>query len=243
MDDTNPQNGDAWHLDTDTMLPAGWDTLQSDTNQAYFKELLTFLHDQGRTETILPPAEHIFAALEATPLEQVKVLVVGQDPYHNIGQAHGLCFSVLPGVKLPPSLKNIYKELQADLGYEPVDHGYLMSWARQGVLLLNTVLTVQAHQANSHRKRGWETFTDTIIRKVSAKEQPVVFVLWGNPAQKKKSLIDGERHVIIESPHPSPLSAHRGFFGSQPFSKVNQALREAKLTEIAWQLPNAPDLD
>lgn len=192
---------------------------------------------------MLPPQEHVFASLQATPLDKVKVLVLGQDPYHDIGQAHGLCFSVLPGVKLPPSLKNIYKELQADLGIEPVEHGYLMSWARQGILLLNTVLTVRAHEAHSHRKQGWETFTDAVIETVAAKSSPVVFVLWGNPAQKKKPLIDHERHVVIESPHPSPLSAHRGFLGSQPFSKINQALREANLDEIVWRLPTVPAPD
>lgn len=241
--DRGKANPTRWRLDATTALPPGWEALRPELHKEYFTQLLGFLDAEAGTHAILPRSDHVFAALEATPLDGVRVLVLGQDPYHDIGQAHGLCFSVLPEVKLPPSLKNIYKELDADLGVRPVDHGYLMPWAHQGVLLLNTVLTVRAHQANSHRKRGWETFTDAIIRLVSAKEQPVVFVLWGKPAQKKKQLIDERCHLVIESPHPSPLSAHRGFFGSQPFSKVNQALRDANRTEIDWQLPERPELD
>ena len=227
----------------ESQLPKSWCCLQSEVEQPYFRELMQFVDEQRKTQTVLPPQEQVFAALDATPYEKVKVLVLGQDPYHDIGQAHGLCFSVLPGLKkLPPSLRNIYKELESDLGVVPPEHGYLMSWAEQGVLLLNTVLTVRAHEANSHRKRGWEVFTDSVIKAVSAKERPVVFVLWGKPAQKKKSLIDSDRHVVIESPHPSPLSAHRGFFGSKPFSRVNNALNNTDQTSIDWQLPSVTDL-
>ena len=228
--------------DLGSRLPLGWAPLQAELEKPYFRDLLLFLEREGAAETILPPTEQIFAALEATPLDKVKVLLLGQDPYHDLGQAHGLCFSVLPSVKLPPSLRNIYKELQSDLGIEPVDHGYLMPWAQQGILLLNTVLTVRAHQANSHRRQGWETFTDQIIRLVAAKSQRVVFLLWGRPAQKKKQLIEGEQHVVLESAHPSPLSASREFFGSRPFSRVNQALASAGVAEIDWQLPLADEI-
>ena len=211
--------------------------MHSELQQPYFAELVEFLQAESTTQTVLPAAEHVYAALEATPRAQVKVLVLGQDPYHNLGQAHGLCFSVQPGVKLPPSLRNIYRELENDLGIAPAPHGCLTSWARQGILMLNTVLTVRAHQANSHRKRGWETFTDAVIRAVDQLAHRVVFVLWGAPAQKKQSLISNTRHVVLSSPHPSPLSARRGFFGSQPFSKINQALRETNQSEIDWRLP------
>lgn len=180
---------------------------------------------------------HLFSALELTPFEEVKVVILGQDPYHGPNQAHGLSFSVQPGVKVPPSLANIYKELQADLGYQPVNHGFLESWAKQGVLLLNTVLTVRAGQAYSHRGKGWEQLTDVIIEKLNEREKPVVFILWGRPAQEKIKMIDTTRHVIIKSPHPSPLSAHRGFFGSRPFSQANAALERLGETSIDWQLP------
>lgn len=228
-----------WELDANLPLP-GWGRLQAETQQDYFRNLLRFLQGESESQTILPPAHQVFAALEATPLEDVKVLLLGQDPYHGPGQAHGLCFSVLPGVQIPPSLKNIYRELHEDVGIEPANHGYLMAWARQGVLMLNTVLTVRVHEANSHRKQGWERFTDAIIRQVAARTKRVVFLLWGNPAQKKRGLIAGSQHVILESAHPSPLSARRGFFGSRPFSQVNQALREAQIAEIDWQLPSSP---
>jgi uracil-DNA glycosylase len=180
---------------------------------------------------------HIFEALEKTPYEKVKVVILGQDPYHGMNQAHGLSFSVQPGVKIPPSLKNIYKELADDLGIPPVTHGYLTSWAEQGVLLLNTVLTVREGQAYSHRGKGWEQLTDAIIQKLNEREQPIVFILWGKPAQQKMTMIDTQKHIIIRSVHPSPLSAHRGFFGSKPFSKTNDALIALGETPINWQLP------
>lgn len=180
---------------------------------------------------------HIFEALELTPYEKVKVVILGQDPYHGANQAHGLSFSVQPGVKIPPSLNNIYKELQSDLGIKPVNHGNLVSWAKQGVLLLNTVLTVREGQAYSHRGQGWERLTDTIIEKLNEREQPVVFILWGKPAQEKMKMIDKSKHIILTSSHPSPLSAHRGFLGSKPFSKTNDALLALGEQPIDWQLP------
>ena len=181
--------------------------------------------------------DHIYEALKLTPYHEVKVVILGQDPYHGPHQAHGLSFSVQPGVRIPPSLRNIYKELQSDLGIAPVFHGYLVPWAQQGILLLNTVLTVREGQAYSHRGKGWERLTDTIIEKLNQRDKPVIFVLWGKPAQQKKALIDTKKHIIIESPHPSPLSASRGFFGSKPFSKINQALIALGETPINWQLP------
>jgi len=188
--------------------------------------------------TVFPPETEVFSALHLTPVEKVSVLILGQDPYHDDNQAHGLCFSVRPGVPIPPSLLNIFKELKNDVGCKMPNNGYLTHWAEQGVLLLNAVLTVQAHQANSHKDRGWETFTDAVIQAVNAKTDPVVFVLWGANARKKISLIDQSRHIVIESPHPSPLSAHRGFFGSRPFSRINTALRAAGKAEIDWQIPD-----
>ena len=179
----------------------------------------------------------MFAALHLTSYAGVKVLILGQDPYHGPGQAHGLCFSVRPGVPAPPSLVNIYAELESDLGIPPADHGHLTHWARQGVLLLNTTLTVRAHKAGSHQKRGWETFTDEVIKAVSAKPERVVFVLWGAAAGRKRELIDTSHHAIVSSPHPSPLSAHRGFFGSRPFSRINELLVEAGREPIDWALP------
>jgi len=212
--------------------------LIEETRKPYFKNLLHFVAKQRQRVTVFPPEEEVFAALHLTPIEQVKVLILGQDPYHDDGQAHGLCFSVRPGVAIPPSLLNIYKELRSDLGCTIPNNGYLTHWAEQGVLLLNAVLTVQAHQANSHQGKGWETFTDAVIAAVNAQADPVVFVLWGANARRKKELIDTSRHVVIESPHPSPLSAHRGFFGSRPFSRINAALRTAGKTEIDWQIAN-----
>lgn len=220
-------------------LPSSWNTiLAQEIRQPYFGELMSFLDSERATHEVFPPEESVFAALEHTPYEDATVLLLGQDPYHDNGQAHGLCFSVMPGVKTPPSLANVYKELEQDLGFKPVKHGHLSSWAKQGVLMLNTVLTVRAHQPNSHQKKGWETFTDAIIRAMNEKPTTVVFVLWGRPAQKKKGLIDEARHVVIESPHPSPLSARRGFFGSKPFSKINAALQQAGHSEVNWKLPD-----
>ena len=215
-----------------------WQTvLSAEFEKPYYQESREFLKKEYQTQTIYPDMYHLFSALELTPFEEVKVVILGQDPYHGPNQAHGLSFSVQPGVKVPPSLANIYKELQADLGYQPVNHGFLESWAKQGVLLLNTVLTVRAGQAYSHRGKGWEQLTDVIIEKLNEREKPVVFILWGRPAQEKIKMIDTTRHVIIKSPHPSPLSAHRGFFGSRPFSQANAALERLGETPIDWQLP------
>lgn len=203
----------------------------------YYHELHNFLKREYATYTIYPDMYDIFQAFEWTPFEQVKVVILGQDPYHNPNQAHGLSFSVKPGVPVPPSLKNIYQELSNDLGIPAVNHGYLKAWATQGVLMLNTVLTVRAGAANSHRNHGWEQLTDQAISALSAKKEPVVFILWGKPAQEKIRLIDQEKNMIITAPHPSPLSAYRGFFGSKPFSKTNQALINYGLKPINWQLP------
>jgi uracil-DNA glycosylase len=220
------------------ILENDWqEVLQSSFDQAYYQQLREFLKVEYATQKIHPAMDHIYEALKLTPYHEVKVVILGQDPYHGPNQAHGLSFSVQPGVRIPPSLRNIYKELQSDLGIPPVSHGYLVSWAQQGILLLNTVLTVREGQAYSHRGKGWEQLTDTIIEKLNQREKPVIFVLWGKPAQQKKALIDTKKHIIIESPHPSPLSASRGFFGSKPFSKINQALIALGETPINWQLP------
>ncbi|GGA33873.1 uracil-DNA glycosylase 2 [Kroppenstedtia guangzhouensis] len=221
------------------VLPQDWQqVLAEELKQTYLLELKTFLENERKQYPVYPPEEDLFSALALTPYEQVKVLLLGQDPYHNEGQAHGLSFSVRPGVPLPPSLKNMFKELEEDLGHPVPNNGHLIPWARQGVLMLNTVLTVRAHEPNSHKNKGWETLTDAIIQKVNEKPGRVVFVLWGNQAKKKKKWIDTERHYIIESAHPSPLSAKRGFFGSRPFSAINRALSEAGMEEIDWRIPN-----
>ncbi|HET8912186.1 MAG TPA: uracil-DNA glycosylase [Ktedonobacteraceae bacterium] len=220
-------------------LPESWHALlDPELEQAYFKKLEAFVDEERSVASVYPPEPKVFSSLELTPYEQVNVLLLGQDPYHDEGQAHGLCFSVQPGVKPPPSLVNIFKELRSDLDCRIPNNGYLVPWARQGVLMLNAVLTVRAHSPNSHKNRGWEQFTDSIIRKVSAKESPVVFVLWGAYAQKKISLIDTSRHTIVQSAHPSPLSARNGFFGSKPFSAINRALSAAGKPEIDWQIPD-----
>ncbi|MDB1685281.1 uracil-DNA glycosylase [Enterococcus durans] len=213
------------------------DVLADEFEKPYYHSLRDFLKEEYRTQKIHPDMYHIFEALELTPYEKVKVVILGQDPYHGANQAHGLSFSVQPGVKIPPSLNNIYKELQSDLGIKPVNHGNLVSWAKQGVLLLNTVLTVREGQAYSHRGQGWERLTDTIIEKLNEREQPVVFILWGKPAQEKMKMIDKSKHIILTSSHPSPLSAHRGFLGSKPFSKTNDALLALGEQPIDWQLP------
>jgi len=212
--------------------------LIEETKKPYYKQLMQFAADERRKHTVFPPENEVFAALHLTPYEQVSVFILGQDPYHDHNQAHGLCFSVRPGVGTPPSLVNIFKEVHDDLGCKIPNNGHLTPWAKQGVLLLNAVLTVRAHQANSHKDKGWETFTNAVIRAVNAKEDRVVFVLWGAYARKKVSLIDAKRHVIIQSAHPSPLSAANGFFGSRPFSKINAALSEAGKPEIDWQIPD-----
>jgi uracil-DNA glycosylase len=220
-------------------IPPSWKTVLADEiKQPYFKELQEFVDEERGNHKVFPPEDKVFSALELTPYDQVNVLLLGQDPYHDDGQAHGLCFSVQPGVPPPPSLVNIFKELQSDLGCTIPNNGYLVPWAEQGVLLLNTVLTVRAHSPNSHKGKGWEQFTDAIITKVSEKPDPVVFVLWGGPAQKKEKLIDTSRHTIVKGAHPSPLSARAGFFGSKPFSKINDALTAAGKPEINWQLPD-----
>jgi uracil-DNA glycosylase len=211
--------------------------LRAEFDKPYWAELQQFVHAERSAHPVYPPHDQVFAALHLTSYESVKVLLLGQDPYHGPGQAHGLCFSVQPGVPIPPSLVNIYKELESDLGIAPPGHGHLTHWARQGVLLLNTTLTVRAHKAGSHQKQGWETFTDEVIRAVSAKQETVVFVLWGAAAGRKRELIDTSRHHIISAPHPSPLSAHRGFFGSKPFSEINAVLGEAGREPIDWALP------
>jgi uracil-DNA glycosylase len=211
--------------------------LQDELEQPYYKELRDFLDEQYRSSVVYPQIDDIFNALHYTSYEGTKVVIIGQDPYHGLGQAHGLSFSVQPGVKVPPSLQNIFKELKEDLGFEIPDHGSLVSWAKQGVLLLNNVLTVQASEPASHQGKGWERFTDTIIRELNKRQQPVVFVLWGKHAQQKAAAIDENRHCIISSPHPSPFAARKGFFGSQPFSKANAFLRQTGVKEIDWQIP------
>lgn len=200
--------------------------LRSEIEKPYFTDLMDFVKKEYEEKAIYPPKEDVFNAFNHTPFEKVKVVILGQDPYHGPGQAHGLSFSVKPGVKHPPSLRNMLKELKEDLGCEIPKDGTLTKWADQGVLLLNTVLTVREGEANSHKGKGWETFTDAVIRKLSEREKPIVFVLWGKPAQKKKQLIDTDRHAVIESAHPSPLSAKRGFFGSRPYSAINEKLME-----------------
>lgn len=221
-------------------IPAGWRAaLAGETRKPYYQKLQKFLQKESRKFAVFPPRQEIFTALKLTPYKKVCVLLLGQDPYHHERQAHGLSFSVKPGIPPPPSLLNIFKELRSDLGCRIPDNGCLAHWARQGVLLLNTVLTVRAHQPGSHRNRGWEIFTDAIIRAVNAKTGPVVFLLWGNHAKRKAELIDRRRHQIITAAHPSPLSAHTGFFGSKPFSRTNAALRRAGMPMIDWQIPEA----
>lgn len=217
-------------------LPAPWEPiLAEETDKPYFNELTRFLaHERGEHE-VFPSAEHTLAAFEATPYEGLNVLLLGQDPYPTPGHAHGLCFSVLPGVKPPRSLQNMYKELRHDLGCTIPTSGYLMPWAKQGMLMLNAVLTVRSGAANSHKDKGWETFTDAVIRKVNDKRDPVVFVLWGGYAQKKLRLIDTTKHTVIKGAHPSPLSA-KLWFGSRPFSQINQALAKHRKPEIDWQI-------
>ncbi|MEJ6348239.1 uracil-DNA glycosylase [Holzapfeliella sp. He02] len=217
-----------------------WDTvLKPSFESESYQELRQFLKSEYREQTVYPEMYHIYEAFKLTPFNQTKVVILGQDPYHNPNQAHGLSFSVLPGSKLPPSLKNIYKELKEDLGIDPVNHGYLKSWADQGVLMLNAVLTVQYHHPNSHAGKGWEQLTDAAIKALSTRGN-VVFILWGAYAQKKSKLIDSTKNVMIKSPHPSPLSAYRGFFGSKPFSQTNAALEQFGEAPINWQLPETP---
>jgi uracil-DNA glycosylase len=211
--------------------------LRAELAKPYWAELQRFVADERSRHQVFPAPDEVFAALHLTPYDAVKVLILGQDPYHGPGQAHGLCFSVRPGVPAPPSLVNIFKELEADLGIAPPDHGCLDAWAAQGVLLLNATLTVRARQAASHQGKGWEIFTDEVLRAVNAKSERVVFILWGASARKKRHLVDTTRHVVIESAHPSPLSAHNGFFGSRPFSRANEALVAAGREPVVWRIP------
>ena len=221
------------------MITNDWlEAIQPEFSKPYYKELYSFVKDEYSKTIVYPPAEDIFNAFHFTPLKDVKVLLLGQDPYHNVNQAHGLSFSVLPGNDIPPSLQNIYKELHDDLGCYIPNNGYLKKWADQGVMLLNTVLTVRAHQANSHHDIGWEEFTNAAIKILNEQDRPMVFILWGRPAQSKKPMLNNPKHMILEAPHPSPLSAFRGFFGSRPFSKTNAFLEEHGLTPVDWQIEN-----
>ena len=218
-------------------IPKGWrERLQNEREKPYFAKLEEFVAEEQREQTVFPPPEKIFTALELTPYENVKVVILGQDPYIRKGQAHGLSFSVEDKSQtVPPSLRNIYRELKDDLGVEPSNHANLTAWAKQGVLMLNVVLTVREGVSNSHKNKGWEKFTDEIIRQINEKDETVVFVLWGKPAQKKIELIDETKHKIVQGAHPSPLAT--GFLGSRPFSQINEALRKAKRGEINWQIP------
>lgn len=221
------------------MIQNDWlEPLNPEFRKPYYAELFQFVKEEYATRKVFPPADDIFNAFHLTPLSQVKVVILGQDPYHNDGQAHGLCFSVKPDVDVPPSLVNIYQELHDDLGCDIPNNGYLTKWAKQGVLMLNTVLTVRAHQANSHRGKGWEEFTDAAIRILNEQDRPIVFILWGSPAQKKAAMLHNPKHLILKSPHPSPLSAYRGFFGSRPFSQTNEFLERNGLEPVDWQIEN-----
>ena len=218
-------------------LPNEWsNALQDETEKDYFKELCTFVEDEYNSNVIYPPKEDVFNALKYTSLEDVKVVILGQDPYFNEKQAHGLCFSVKLGVDVPPSLRNIYTELETDLGLVRPNNGYLTKWAKQGVLMLNTVLTVRAENPNSHQGKGWEKFTDAIIRKLNEQDRPIVYMLWGKPAQTKIKMLNNPNHLILKAPHPSPLSAYRGFFGCKHFSTANDYLEKNGLLPIDWQI-------
>jgi uracil-DNA glycosylase len=220
-------------------LPDDWrKVLGPELEKPYFEELSKFVAEERAKGQVFPPEDEVFSAFELTPYESVRVLLLGQDPYHDDGQAHGLCFSVKPGIRKPPSLYNMFVELKDDVGLPMAKSGYLVPWAKQGMLMVNAVLTVRAHEPNSHKDRGWETFTDAVISAVNAKSTPVVFILWGGYAKKKARLIDKKRHTVIESAHPSPLSAKSGFFGSKPYSKINAALEKLGTPAIDWKLPD-----
>mgnify|MGYP001366279988 FL=1 len=220
-----------------SMLDGEWaKAVGAEFKKPYYRDLYNFVRDEYATHVVYPPADDIFNAFHLTPLKNVKVVILGQDPYHNNGQAHGLSFSVQKGVDIPPSLVNIYKELHDDLGCTIPSHGCLTKWAEQGVLMLNTVLTVRAHQANSHRGIGWEEFTDAAILALNSQDRPIVFILWGAPAQRKKRMLTNPKHLILEAPHPSPLAAYRGFFGSKPFSQTNAFLEKNGIESIDWQI-------
>lgn len=219
------------------MISNDWlGAIGAEFRKPYYMDLYKFVREEYNTKQIFPPADDIFNAFHLTPLKDVKVVIIGQDPYHNDGQAHGLCFSVKPDVDIPPSLVNIYQELHEDLGCRIPNNGYLVKWAKQGVLMLNTVLTVRAHAANSHHGKGWEEFTDAAIRALNEQDRPIVYLLWGRPAQMKKSMLSNPRHLILEAPHPSPLSAYRGFFGCRHFSRANEFLQKNGLMPIDWQI-------
>ncbi|WP_137155317.1 uracil-DNA glycosylase [Rhizobium sp. FKL33] len=230
--------------DTGIKLEDSWRAaLAAEFSSPYMASLKAFLQaEKSAGKTIFPKGAEYFRALDLTPLGQVKVVILGQDPYHGDGQAHGLCFSVRPDIRIPPSLVNIYKEMQSDLGISPARHGYLEHWARQGVLLLNSVLTVERSLAASHQGKGWEKFTDAVIARVNEQDTPVVFMLWGAYAQRKAAFVDQSRHLVLKAPHPSPLSAHNGFFGSKPFSRANAFLEEKGLGAIDWRLPERAEI-
>lgn len=222
-----------------TILKSDWTSyLEEEFQKPYYLQLRQFLIEEYKTKTIYPEKNDIFNALHYTPYRETKVVILGQDPYHGPGQAHGLSFSVKPGINPPPSLQNIFKELREDMGCFMPNNGYLLKWAQQGVLMLNTVLTVRAGQANSHKGMGWEIFTDRVISILNEREKPIVFILWGKNAQEKKDLINSSKHYIIESAHPSPFAANKGFFGSKPFSRINKFLSEQGDKEIDWQIEN-----
>lgn len=220
-------------IDNDWLEP-----LKAEFNKPYYKSLYNFVKEEYSRTVVYPPSDEIFNAFHFTPLSEVKVLLLGQDPYHNVNQAHGLSFSVKPGEDIPPSLQNIYKELNDDLGCYIPNNGYLTKWAKQGVLLLNTVLTVRAHNANSHQGKGWEHFTDAVINAVNAQDRPIVYLLWGAPAQRKASMLTNPKHLILKAPHPSPLSAYRGFHGCKHFSQCNEFLKANGVEPIDWQIDN-----
>lgn len=215
---------------------------KEEEQKTYYQNLMYFLDQEYKTKIIYPKREHLFSCFELCPYEQVKVVILGQDPYHQPNQAHGLSFSVLPGVKIPPSLRNIYKELESDVHIKTPTHGYLVDWAKQGVLLMNTVMSVEDSKAGSHQKHGWEMFSDRVIQCLNQHETPIVFVLWGNFAKQKQAMINTSFHKVIVAPHPSPLSAYHGFFGSRPFSQINQFLQEQGLPIIDWALEEHPCL-
>lgn len=223
-------------------LEPGWlNVLRDEFDKPYMRSLRDFLRaEKDRRKVIYPTSQNWFSAFNATPFDRVKVVILGQDPYHGPGQAHGLCFSVLPGVPTPPSLMNIFRELEADLGIPPASHGCLSHWAEQGVLLLNATLTVERHRAGSHQGKGWETFTDLAVRALQEQREGLVFMLWGSYAQRKGQIVDASRHQVLKAPHPSPLSAHRGFLGCRHFSRCNEWLQQRDLTPVDWQLPPDP---
>lgn len=225
------------NLTIDPKIEPSWkQVLTNEFKEPYFSALKAFLIEEKKYHTVYPTGRNIFNAFNMTPFEKVKVVIIGQDPYHGAGQAHGLAFSVLDGIKLPPSLMNIFKEYNTDLGYTFPESGNLTKWAKEGVFLINTVLTVRADEAHSHKSKGWESFTDAVIKTISDKRDNIVFVLWGRPAQMKDRLIDETKHLVLRAPHPSPLSSYRGFFGSRPFSQTNSYLISHSITPIDWEL-------